>query len=269
MATGYFEQTNVQSLNPEFTIEEEMLHTHPDIERQAVRNICGAMMFEQDAALKKISVLSGGEKARVMLGKLLISPMNLLLLDEPSNHLDIESCDSFVEALDAFEGAVVLVTHNEMFLHALANRLVVYNRDTVSVFEGTYQEFLEKEGWEEEGVVQVKEKSPAGGVNKKELRKLKSEIVAARSKALTPLNKEIQSIENEIEKNEGILNRVNQELLEVVQSQDGGRISSLSKELSELESRIETLFDRLEEKSDKAESLKKTYDQKLLALERQ
>jgi len=269
VASGYFEQTNVQSLNPEFTIEDEMLHTHPDIERQAVRNICGAMMFEQDAALKKICVLSGGEKARVMLGKLLISPMNLLLLDEPSNHLDIESCDSFVEALDAFEGAVVLVTHNEMFLHALANRLVVFNRDTVLVFEGTYQEFLEKEGWEEEGVIPVKEKAPAGGINKKELRKLKSEIVAARSKALNPINKEIQAIENDIEKAEDKLNRVNQELLEVVQSQEGGRISSLSKELSELESRIEVLFDRLEEKSDKAESLKKNYDQKLSELERQ
>lgn len=269
VAAGYFEQTNVQSLNPEFTIEDEMLHTHPDIERQAVRNICGAMMFEQDAALKKISVLSGGEKARVMLGKLLLSPMNLLLLDEPSNHLDIESCDAFVAALDAFDGAVVLITHNEMFLHALANRLVVFNRDTVSVFEGTYQEFLEKEGWEEEGEVQAKAKPQAAGINKKELRKVKSEIVAARSKALTPLNREIQRIENEIEKSEDRLKQVNQKLLEGVQNNEGARISSMSKELSELEDRIEELFENLEEKSDKADALKKTYDKKLLAIERQ
>ena len=148
---GYFEQTNVQSLNPEFTIEEEMLHTHPDIERQAVRNICGAMMFEQDAALKKISVLSGGEKARVMLGKLLLSPLNLLLLDEPSNHLDIESCDAFIAALDAFDGAVALVTHNEMFLHALVNRLVVFNRDEVSVFEAATRNSLRKRAGRKRG----------------------------------------------------------------------------------------------------------------------
>ena len=265
---GYFEQTNVQSLNPEFTIEEEMLHTHPDTERQAVRNICGAMMFEQDAALKKISVLSGGEKARVMLGKLLISPLNLLLLDEPSNHLDIESCDAFVAALDAFDGAVALVTHNEMFLHALVNRLVVFNRDEISVFEGTYQEFLEKEGWEEEGIVAAKEKAQPS-ISKKELRKLKSEIVAARSKSLSPLNKEIQAIEDRIEKAEQRINQVNQELLEASQAQEGGQISSLSKELSELEEQVETLFEQLEEKSDSAEVLKKEYDQKLEELERQ
>ncbi len=141
---GYFEQTNVQTLNESFTIEEELINSHPEFERQAARNICGAMMFEKDAALKKIGVLSGGEKSRVMLGKLLLSPLNLLLLDEPTNHLDIEACDSFVAALDAFNGAVVLVTHNEMFLHSLATRLVVFKKDCISVFEGTYQEFLDK-----------------------------------------------------------------------------------------------------------------------------
>ena len=148
--SGYFEQTNIQSLNDTFTVEEEMMAAHPDCERQIARNICGAMMFEQDAALKKIAVLSGGEKARVMLGKLLMTPLNLLLLDEPSNHLDMETCDAFVEALYDFEGAILLVTHNEMFLHALANRLIVFKKDCVEVFEGTYQEFLDKEGWEDD-----------------------------------------------------------------------------------------------------------------------
>ena len=99
---GYFEQTNIQSLNDNFTVEEELILSSIDSDRQAARNICGAMMFEQESALKKIAVLSGGEKSRVMLGKLLMSSLNLLLLDEPTNHLDIESCDSFVAALDNF-----------------------------------------------------------------------------------------------------------------------------------------------------------------------
>nr|NJM01336.1 ABC-F family ATP-binding cassette domain-containing protein [Desulfobacula sp.] len=158
---GYFEQTNVQSLNDEFTVEDELMKSSPDSDRQTARNICGAMMFEKDLALKKIAVLSGGEKSRVMLGKMLMTPLNLLLLDEPSNHLDIESCDAFVSALDNFEGALILVTHNEMFLHSLANRLVVFKNDSVHIFEGTYQEFLEKEGWDEEGmVVEKKNKTP-------------------------------------------------------------------------------------------------------------
>ena len=72
--------------------------------------------------MKKIGVLSGGEKSRVMLGKLLVTPVNLLLLDEVTNHLDMESCDTLLSAIDNFEGAVIMVTHNEMFLHALAER---------------------------------------------------------------------------------------------------------------------------------------------------
>ncbi|MCG8635814.1 MAG: ATP-binding cassette domain-containing protein [Desulfobacterales bacterium] len=272
VANGYFEQTNVQSLNPGFTVEEELLHAYPDTDRQAARNICGAMMFEQDAALKKISVLSGGEKARVMLGKLLIRPLNLLLLDEPSNHLDIEACDAFVAALNHFDGAVVLVTHNEMFLHALANRLVVFKQDGISVFEGTYQEFLEKEGWEDEGPAPVKQgpekHTGQTTLSKKELRKRKSEIVAMRSKELGPLQKKITKIEDEIEEKEEKINGVNQALLEASTNQDGQNIQALSKELAGLESDVETLFDALEEKSDKAEIIKKKFDKLLSDVER-
>ena len=149
VAKGYFEQTNVSSLNPNATVEEEILYSHPDMDRQQTRNICGAMMFEGDNALKRISVLSGGEKSRVMLAKLLAEPLNLLMLDEPTNHLDMESCDSLILALDNFKGAVLLVTHNEMLLHTLANRLIVFKNNTIFLFEGTYREFLEKEGWDE------------------------------------------------------------------------------------------------------------------------
>ncbi len=263
---GYFEQTNVQSLNPGFTVEEEILHAHPDTERQAARNICGAMMFEQDAALKKISVLSGGEKARVMLGKLLIKPLNLLLLDEPSNHLDIEACDAFVAALNHFDGAVVLVTHNEMFLHALANRLVVFKSNGIEVFEGTYQQFLEKQGWEDEDIGPVR-KPKAASLSKKDLRKIKSELVVAKSKQLGPLNRDIEKIENEIESKEDRLAEVNQELLDASTGQDGSKIQALSKELAQLETDIDKLFESLEEKSDKADEIKKEYDRQLSELE--
>jgi ATP-binding cassette, subfamily F, member 3 len=101
---GYFEQTNIGSLVDERTIEEEIGCSCADVDRQTARNICGAMLFEGDAALKKIGVLSGGEKSRVMLGKVLCTPINLLLLDEPTNHLDMESCDALLSAIDQFEG---------------------------------------------------------------------------------------------------------------------------------------------------------------------
>ncbi len=264
--TGYFEQTNIQSLNPQFTVEEEILHAYPETDRQAARNICGAMMFEQDAALKKISVLSGGEKARVMLGKLLIRPLNLLLLDEPSNHLDIEAGDAFVAALNAFEGAVVLVTHNEMFLYALANRLVIFTAGGIEIFEGTYQEFLEKQGWEDEEPIPVKPQK-SSPLPKKKLRKKRSEIVAQRSKQLTPINKKINKLEDEIEAKEAKMARVNQELLDASQDQDGLKIATLSKEHAKLESDIETLFDTFTEISERADKIKEKFDRKLSGLE--
>jgi len=98
---GFFEQTNIQSLVANNTVEDEILYSHADVDRQKARNACGAMMFSGDDALKKISVLSGGEKSRVMLGKLLVSPVNLLLLDEPTNHLDMEACDSLLAAIES------------------------------------------------------------------------------------------------------------------------------------------------------------------------
>lgn len=145
---GYFGQTNIERLNPNLTIEQELAKLRPDLKYSAIRKTCGAMMFGGDLALKSISVLSGGEKSRVSLGKILLSPTNLLLLDEPTNHLDVESCDSLIAALDDFPGAVIIVTHSEMFLHHLAKRLIVFNEERAALFEGTYQDFLDRVGWE-------------------------------------------------------------------------------------------------------------------------
>ena len=146
--TGYFAQTNVHTLHAKSSVIEEIQSADKSCLFQTARDIAGVMMFEGDSGLKKISVLSGGEKSRVMLGKLIVTPVNLLLLDEPTNHLDMDSCDSLLAAIDAFEGAAVIVTHNEMFLHALATRFIVFDRGQAKVFDGSYQDFLDTIGWE-------------------------------------------------------------------------------------------------------------------------
>ncbi|MDZ7665280.1 MAG: ABC-F family ATP-binding cassette domain-containing protein [Desulfotignum sp.] len=269
VSSGYFEQTNVSSLNDNQTIEETLIDAHPDFDRQAARNICGAMMFEKDAALKKISVLSGGEKSRVMLGKLLLSPLNLLLLDEPSNHLDIEACDAFIDALDVFEGAVILVTHNEMFLHTLANRLVVFKQGRVCVFEGTYQEFLDKDGWEEAVSRTTDTAHKTQGLSKKVLRQKKSEIIADRSRILGPIQKKITKIEDAIEACEIQIKTVNDALLTASEDGDGETIQTGSKKLADLEARVEALFQDLETENEKLESMNQPFENQLKELERQ
>ncbi len=264
---GYFEQTNVQSLNDEFTVEDEFMRSSPDSDRQAARNICGAMMFEKDLALKKIAILSGGEKSRVMLGKMLMTPLNLLLLDEPSNHMDIESCDSFVSALYNFEGALIIVTHNEMFLHSLANRLIVFKNDSVHVFEGTYQEFLEKEGWEEEGIMVEKKIKPAA-LSKKELRQKKSDVIARKSKEIRPVKQKIERLETDIEKNETSISKTNDLLLEASSAKDGQKIQVLSKELAELQNLNEKMFEELEIQMELFEKIETAFIHQIEEVER-
>jgi len=249
---GFFEQTNVNHLIDSRTIEEEILYSHHDIERQTARNICGVMMFEGDSALKKIGVLSGGEKSRVLLGKLLATPVNLLILDEPTNHLDMDSCDALLAALDSFEGAVVMVTHNEMFLHALAERLIVFQDENVNVFEGTYQRFLEKEGWrDEKGLVKNLPDSDESAeadikFNKKELRRLRSEIITEKSKTLRPLEQQIAKTENRIEALEKELTEYTEAMQKASEGGTGKKIVELSQAIYASQTSIDKFFDELE-----------------------
>jgi len=266
---GYFEQTNVNSLNNNFTVEQEIQNVYPDLQRHQVRNICGAMMFDGDKALKKISVLSGGEKSRTMIGKLLVTPLNLLMLDEPDNHLDMETSDSFLIALDNFAGAVLLITHNEMFLNTLANRLIVFNNNKVYVFEGSYAEFLQKEGWgEEKNKLEINENS-VDKISKRGVRQKKSQIVAERSKTLKPIQKKIDKTEGLIDELESNLNILNTEIIKATQISDGKKISDLSIQIADHQNKIDILYEDLEGFCDKLENEKSCFDEKLELFERQ
>jgi ATP-binding cassette subfamily F protein 3 len=266
---GVFEQTNIKTLVDSRTVVEEISLSHPGLDNQTAWNICGAMMFDDEHALKKISVLSGGEKSRVMLGKLLATPVNLLLLDEITNHLDMESCDALLAALDCFEGAVIMVTHNEMFLHALAQRLIVFQRDGAHVFEGTYQNFLEKEGWEdEEDLKKAAVKVPLEKVEnerqtKKIRRQKRSTILNQRAQVLKPIEQRIEQIENEIISHEEQLKDLTQAMQKAAQLQSGSKIMELSQDIHSSRSAIDHLFEELEEQATLLEKRKKDFESRL------
>ncbi|TGK29422.1 ABC transporter ATP-binding protein [Leptospira gomenensis] len=147
---GYFGQTNKLALNENFTITEEIMSSDPSCTEYQARTIAGGLMFSEDQSMKKIKVLSGGEKSRVLLGKILVTPCHILYLDEPTNHLDMQSCDSLIEAIDEFDGSVIMVTHNEMHLRAVATKLIVFDKDMISIFDGSYDDFLKDVGWSDE-----------------------------------------------------------------------------------------------------------------------
>jgi ATP-binding cassette subfamily F protein 3 len=255
-AKGFFEQTNVESLNDNYTVEEEILSSQPDVDRQMARNICGAMMFGGDDALKKISVLSGGEKSRVMLGKLLARPVNLLLLDEPTNHLDMESSDALLAAIDDFDGTVVMVTHNEMFLHALADRLIIFQNGSVDLFESSYQNFLDQCGWEENiqkkgsGGKRLPDQATGPGKSKQSSRRERSALLIKRSRTLKPIKDKIEKVEQEIESCETKLDGLNSNIVDASHKHDGNRIADLSRKIHTCKTTIDSLYDELEKLTD-------------------
>ncbi len=270
---GFFEQTNVHSLVHTRTVEEEILYSHSDVDRQQARNICGAMLFEGDNALKKIGVLSGGEKSRVLIGKILATPVNLLLLDEPTNHLDLESCDALLAAIDSFDGTVVMVTHNEMFLKTLAERLIVFHNEEIYVFEGGYQRFLEKGGWEDEKDVWVsgsgenKEENTRTPLSKKEIRRRRSEVIRERSRILNPLKQRLHRTETHIETHEKTLAELHAAMQQATQAGDGVRIAELSKSIHRCQRDIEKLYEELVKFSGIFEAKQAVFEEKLERLE--
>jgi ATP-binding cassette subfamily F protein 3 len=272
---GFFEQTSVSHLVPNRTVEEEILLSDAGVDRQTARDICGAMLFPGDDALKKIAVLSGGEKSRVLLGKILATPANLLLLDEPTNHFDLESCDALLAALDAFGGALVLVTHNEMFLHALAERLIVFREGGIEIFEGTYQEFLEKGGWQDEKPAArgeapaAAEAPPAGNAKsaRREQRRRRQEVAGRRARALKPLEDEMRRLEREIERRDAEMPRLTAAMQRASESRDGAQIAEIAQALHACRAETDRLFDALDRATREHETLAAGFDRELAQID--
>ena len=272
VAPGYFEQTNVLTLNENATVLEEIASVDAGIEPAQARYLSGLMMFEGNNALKKIGVLSGGEKSRVLLGKLIATPLNLLLLDEPTNHLDLESSDALLAALDNFLGAVIMVTHNEMFLHALAERLIVFQDDGISVFEGSYERFLDQVGWQGEEVrPKAKDENSATTPSvpaplpptRKELRKMRSEVITEKSRTLKPLEARMAALEKAIETSEAELTRMNREIVEAARAKASAKIVELSKAVHQRRKDVDGFLEELEPLLKAYETLKAEFDRRL------
>ena len=141
---GYFSQFSLDLLNPENTILEEITGRIKNASPGYIRNLLAAFLFRGDDVEKKIKILSGGEKSRVVLATLLSNNNNLLILDEPTNHLDLKSRDVLLEQLKKYEGTVMFVSHDRHFLHALANRVFEVDKGGIRVLESNYQYYVDK-----------------------------------------------------------------------------------------------------------------------------
>ena len=154
---GYFSQQALDVLNPDLTIEEQLANDFPAESIGVLRSLAGAFQFSGDDTQKKIRVLSGGEKTRLVMARMLLNPPNFLVLDEPTNHLDLATKEMLVKSLKAFEGTMLFVSHDRAFLRELSNRVLELGGETGTdaqphLYPGSYVEYVARTGHEAPGV---------------------------------------------------------------------------------------------------------------------
>jgi ATP-binding cassette, subfamily F, member 3 len=143
VAVHYYAQHQLEALTPTLTVLEELERAAPELGQTRLRTILGTFLFSGDAVEKKISVLSGGEKARVALAKMLVRPAALLCLDEPTNHLDLASREVLEAALASFPGTIVFISHDRYFINRIATQVVEVTHGTLVTYLGTYDDYLD------------------------------------------------------------------------------------------------------------------------------
>jgi ATPase subunit of ABC transporter with duplicated ATPase domains len=157
LTMGYFAQQSLDVLDPDLTIEEQLQKDFPLEPIGALRSLAGAFQFSGEDIDKRIRMLSGGEKTRLVMARMLLNPPNFLVLDEPTNHLDLATKEMLIEALHEFEGTMVFVSHDREFLRGLSNRVLELGGETGTdaqphAYPGTYVEYVARTGHEAPGV---------------------------------------------------------------------------------------------------------------------
>jgi ATP-binding cassette subfamily F protein 3 len=213
VSVGYFSQQRVEVLNMERSVlDEAMERTDTGISEQNVRSILGAFLFRGDDVFKKVKVLSGGEKSRLALVKLLLAPPNFLLLDEPTTHLDMPSIDALISAIKDYTGTLVFVSHDVHFIRAIAASTIQIQAGQITQYAGDYNYYLRKSGAESEQsglIAGLKNARPDGSatnegahqsMNAKERRRLAAEERKAAGKTRKLAEKRVAKLEAEIVK---------------------------------------------------------------------
>ncbi len=260
---GYYSQNRVEMLNPAHTALEEALNTPQRVTEQFVRTLLGCFLFQGDDVFKPVSVLSGGEKSRLALVKLLLDPPNLLLMDEPTTHLDMASIDALAYALDQFQGTLIFISHDVYFIRALATHVVHVNAGRLTHYPGGYQYYLDKTKAQSERAA-LTSGSNFGGAgsaspnnsgrrgtptsegaqpspNRKDQKRLEAEQRQARSRGRKAQQEIVSRLEGEIFKLETRLGELTAELENPATYEKPGHAAQVNRELLHAQERLAQL----------------------------
>jgi ATP-binding cassette subfamily F protein 3 len=238
---GYYAQYRVEMLNPERSVVEEALDTPQRLSEQVVRTVLGSFLFRGDDVFKPVDVLSGGEKSRLALVKLLLDPPNLLLMDEPTTHLDMASIDALIHALEHYEGTLIFISHDVYFIRKLARHVLHVDAGRLTPYHGDYQYYLEKSaatsaqaaltaGGRQTGRPAVAAETPR--TNRRGQKRVEAEARQARSRERQVQQHAVRELEKEIARLEQLQKEFTAELEDPQTYQKPGRAVTVNRELS-------------------------------------
>ncbi len=240
---GYYEQSQL-SLHDEKQVIDEIWDLHPRMTETEVRSALAVFLFKGEDVFKPVGGLSGGERARILLLKLMLSKANFLLLDEPTNHLDIGSCEALEDALEGYDGTLLVVSHDRYLINKLADKLYVLSPDGAALYAGNYDFYLEKRA--EQTIVEEQKAEPR--VN---LYKLRKEREAERRKTRAALSR----TEQEIEKNDRELHALEERLEDPEVAADYEAVTETSEQIAALHQKAEELLAQWTELSETVERM--------------
>lgn len=259
---GYYSQNRVEMLRMDRSVLEEALDTEQRVTEQFVRTLLGCFLFSGDDVDKPVRVLSGGEKSRLALVKILIDPPNFLLMDEPTTHLDMPSIEALITALKQFEGTLVFISHDVYFIKQLASQVVHVEGRQLRRFAGDYSYYVEKTGWgtvtsfsSVAGPSEPAAKSERPAISGKEQRRALAEERQMRSRARSEQKKVVTEIEEQIAELETRQAEIHTALQDPETYSKGALAAELNRELKEISARLDLLHQEWEEAALKLEAL--------------
>jgi ATP-binding cassette subfamily F protein 3 len=255
---GYFAQHRSEMLNPRQTVLECVLDCENPVSEQTARTVLGSFLFRDDDVFKPVAVLSGGEKTRLALVKLLLDPPNLLLMDEPTTHLDIGSIDALIGALRQYEGTLIFISHDVHFIRAIASTVLHISAGRLTYYPGDYQYYLDKSRASSERAAlvagdklrnaqpsqpQAETKPAALGMREtREQRRADAEKRKAESKAKRDQQKQAEALEMRIFALEGRQKEITAALEDPAAYDPGGAAVSLNRELMSITEELENVM---------------------------